>query len=154
MRAEAKAKSPLFLCEKNILASPCSKYTSVFPAHITPIIMLSSQEQLLMYKTRQAFQERWAVAWFWRLPWGVQKGLTFQMCWTTICPAKTAPPMQTGHPEMTAHLQHVGCGRYIPRCPMPCALQVEKIYLPEQNLLNLCLFKEIKNHWSRLETVF
>lgn len=51
---------------------------------------MPSSQHLLVYKSRQDFQNWWTVAWFWRrLPWGVQEGLTFPTCWTSPSPPRT-----------------------------------------------------------------
>lgn len=122
-------------------------HTLTFPAQTTPIIMPSSQEQLLMYKSRQDFQKS--------EPWLDYEDCpeVFRRAWLS-CPWALLVPWRLGTQKWQLTFEHIGCGCYIPCYPMPCILQVEKIYLPEQNLLDLCLYKEIKNSWSKVETIF
>jgi len=154
MRVEVKAKKPLLLWEKSILASPCFKHICISCTNNTSYNAIVSRTAIHVQKHAR-LSKKANTCLILETALRCSAGPDFPaMLNITVSPPDSAGPMKSGDPEMTAHLQHVGHGCHLPCCPMPHASQVEKRYLPERNLLNFCLFKEIKNHWSRLETLF
>lgn len=91
----SESKKNAFLWEKNISAAPCFTHTYISCTNNTNYNAIISRAVTNVQKQAR-LSKKWTVAWLWRLPWGVQKGLTF-------LPLSTAGPMKIGHPEMTAH---------------------------------------------------